>query len=144
MYRHSMNQRDYIHPTTWAPTPGFSHGVSTGGGRLLFISGQVPTTGTGEASIVGVGDFQAQVQQTFDNLQTVLQAAGARFSDVVKMNYFVVGLTPERLRTVREVRNRYLPASERPASTLVGVSMLFDEQVMIEIEAVAELPPIVI
>jgi enamine deaminase RidA (YjgF/YER057c/UK114 family) len=135
-----MKARSYTHPSSWAPTPGFSHGVTTGGGRLLFISGQVPTSGLGESNIIGVGDFELQVRQTFENLKTVLSAAGAAFSDVVKMNYFVVGLTPEKLRIIREIRNHYLPTNQRPASTLVGVAMLFDADAMIEIEAVAELP----
>jgi enamine deaminase RidA (YjgF/YER057c/UK114 family) len=116
--------------------------VTTRGGRLLFVSGQVQVSSAGEGSIVGVSDFPMQVRQVFDNLQTVLSAAGARFSDVVKMNYFVVDLSPEKLQVVRDIRNEYLPSTRRPASTLVGVAMLFDERALIEVEVVAELPSV--
>jgi enamine deaminase RidA (YjgF/YER057c/UK114 family) len=137
-----MSERTYTNPTTWAVPPGFTHGVTTSGGRLLFVSGQVPVSSAGEGSIVGVSDFPMQVRQVFDNLQTVLSAAGARFSDVVKMNYFVVDLSPEKLQVVRDIRNEYLPSTRRPASTLVGVAMLFDERALIEVEVVAELPSV--
>ena len=45
----------------------------------------------------------------------VLRAAGAKFSDVVKMNLYVVGLKPEHVPVIREVRSRYVSAEHPPA-----------------------------
>lgn len=133
-----MSQRRYVHPAGWSATPGYSHAVITSGGPVIALSGQVSQDAAGK--VVGAGDFAAQVRQVFENLGAVLAASGASFQDVVKFNYYVVGLTPERLAVVREVRNRYLPESPRPASTLVGVTALASPDYLIEVEALVELP----
>ena len=75
--------------------------------------------------------------QTFENLKNGLAAAGATFKDVVKSSMFVVGLTPEHVPIIREVRGRYFDAQNPPASTLVGVEKLVHPDWLIEIELVA-------
>ena len=52
-------------------------------GKYLFCSGQGPIDHT-SGEVVGQGDFQSQVSQTYDNLFRVLQAAGATPGDVVR------------------------------------------------------------
>jgi enamine deaminase RidA (YjgF/YER057c/UK114 family) len=52
----------------------------------------------------------------------------------------VVGLQPEHVPILREVRGRYVNAEQPPASPLVGVSALVAADWLIEIEAVAILP----
>ena len=69
-----------------------------------------------------------------------LKAAGASFGDVVKMNLYVVGLRPELVPLLREVRARHVNREGPPASTLVGVSALAGADWLIEIEAVAVVP----
>ena len=66
-----------------------------------------------------------------------LAAAGATFDDVVKITTYVVDYTPEMRSVIGEVRGRYLPAENPPASTLVGVSALAGPEWLIEIEAIA-------
>ena len=53
------------------------------------------------------------------------------------MNLYVVGLKPEFVPLVREVRARYVDRDNPPASTLVGVSALVGADWLIEIEVVA-------
>jgi enamine deaminase RidA (YjgF/YER057c/UK114 family) len=130
-----MNQ--FLNPPTLSPTAGWTHVVSTTGTRTIYISGQVSVNARGE--LVGKGDLQAQTQQTFENLRRALNAAGASFHDVVKTNVYVVGLKPEHVPMLREVRSRYVNAQHPPASTLVGVSALVGAEWLIEIEAVAVL-----
>jgi enamine deaminase RidA (YjgF/YER057c/UK114 family) len=77
------------------------------------------------------------VTQVMENLKTALAAAGASLRDVVKLNYYVVNLNPEKLSTIREVRNKYISAEHPPASTLVGVTALAREEFLIEVEVVA-------
>ncbi|HXN21988.1 MAG TPA: Rid family hydrolase [Candidatus Dormibacteraeota bacterium] len=55
-------------------------------------------------NLVGRGEMHAQAQQVFENLKAALAAAGATFSDVVKLNYYVMDAT--QLPAVREVRDR--------------------------------------
>ena len=103
-------------------------------GDFLFISGVAPLDQDGK--LVGEGDVLAQANQVFDNLEKVLTAAGASFSDIVKVTVF---LTDVRDRTViNPVRQKQF-GSARPASTLIGVSELAIPGMKIEIEAVAGL-----
>ncbi len=85
-------------------------------------------------------DFEAQVVRAFENLATVLSTAGVTFEQVIRFGYFVVALDDHKLRLVRSVRDRFVQGPEPPASTLVGVQRLYLADVLIEIEAVAELP----
>ena len=81
--------------------------------------------------------MKAQTEQAFHNISLALAAVGATFRDVVKTSLFVVGLKPEHVPIIREVRSRYVSAEHPPASTLVGVSALVGPDWLIEIEAVA-------
>ncbi len=128
-------EKQFINPFGNKP-PGYTHVVVvTGPGKTIYISGQVPTNAAGE--IVGKGDLRQQVTQVYENLQTALKAAGATFSDVVKMNTYVVNYKPGDITIIREVRALYLPKENPPASTLAGVQALYHPDVMIEIEAIA-------
>src|SRR5215217_3737580 len=127
--------KQYINPPTLNPTNGFTHVVAATGAKTIYVSGQVSVNE--KAEVVGKGDFRAQVERTFENLKAALTAAGATFKDVVKVTYFVVGLKPEHVPHVREVRAKYLDAANPPASTLVGVEALVVPDWLIEIELVA-------
>jgi enamine deaminase RidA (YjgF/YER057c/UK114 family) len=127
--------KQYINPFSIKP-PGYTHVVVVNGpGKTIYISGQVPVNAAGE--IIGKGDLKQQVTQVYENLQIALKAAGATFSDVVKMNTYVVDYKPADVAIIREVRSRYLPKENPPASTLAGVQALYHPDVMIEIEAIA-------
>lgn len=126
---------DYLNPPQLCPTFGWTHVVSATGGQTIHISGQVGINERGE--VVGRGDLKAQTEQAFHNIELALAAVGATFRDVVKTSLFVVGLKPEHVPIIREVRSRYVWAEHPPASTLVGVSALVGPDWLIEIEAVA-------
>ena len=128
----------FINPPDLNPANGFSHVAVAGGGRTVYVSGQVSVDATGQ--VVGKGDFRAQVERTFQNLGTALTAAGATFDHVVKVTYFVVDLKPEHIPVVREVRAKHLNAARPPASSLVGVAALVVPDWLIEIELIAVVP----
>lgn len=128
-------QTQFLNPPTLCPTIGWTHVVTAAAGKTIYISGQVSVNEKGE--VVGKGDLQAQVEQTFLNLKHALTAAGATFKDVIKSNLYVVGLAPELVPIIREVRGRYFDAKSPPASTLVGVEKLVHPDWLIEIELVA-------
>ena len=125
----------FLNPPTLCPTFGWTHVVTATGGKTVHISGQVSVDERGE--VVGKGDLRKQTQQAFENIKKGLAAAGATFKDVVKTNLYVVGLKPEHVPVIREVRSRYVSAEQPPASTLVGISALVGADWLIEIEAVA-------
>lgn len=120
------------------PANGYSHVVVTQPGRMVFIAGQVAMNKEGK--IVGSGDLKAQVEQALVNLKTALAAAGADFTHVVKMNWYVKNFNSSQLPVIREVRNRYINSKTPPASTLAGVTELFLPEALVEVEAIAVLP----
>ncbi len=130
-----MTELEYIRPAELANSPTYTHVVASRRPRTVYISGQVSIDAAGNS--VGVGDLEAQTDQVMKNLGIALAAAGASFADVVKITTFVVGYTPEQRAVLSEVRGRYLPADNPPASTLVGVSALAGPDWLIEIEATA-------
>ena len=125
----------FIAPPTVHKTTGYTHAVKVSGCQLVYVSGQVAQDLQGNP--VGKDDLKAQAEQVFHNLSEVLKASGGDFKDVVKLNYYVVGLTPERLADVRAVRGKYLTQATPPASTLVGVVALARPEYLLEVEAVA-------
>jgi enamine deaminase RidA (YjgF/YER057c/UK114 family) len=118
-------------PSLYKPN-GYTLVVEATGPRTIYLSGQTPVDRS--ENIVGVGDFRAQVVQVFENLKTALAAAGAKFSDVVKANYYVLDMS--NIGVLREVRAGYL-GSAAPASTLVEVRRLAREEFLVEIEMIA-------
>jgi enamine deaminase RidA (YjgF/YER057c/UK114 family) len=124
---------NFINPETLHHPAGYTHVVEVTAGRPVYIAGQVALDPTG--TLVGPGDIRAQAQQVFDNLQAALQAVGASFEQVVKLNYYLVNAT--QLPVIREVRDRYVNTRQPPASTAVEVRRLVRDDLLIEVEAVA-------
>jgi enamine deaminase RidA (YjgF/YER057c/UK114 family) len=100
---------------------------------MVFVAGQVALDEQG--AVVGAGDMVQQTEQVFKNLSLALAAAGATFSDVVKLNWYL--LDTSALPAMRQVRDRYVDTGNPPASTLVVVKALFRPEFMVEIEATA-------
>lgn len=131
----AMKKR-YLNPKQLFDPRFFTHAVAVeGGGTLVFVSGQVSYDRDGV--VVGKGDLRAQAVQVFASLGHGLKAAGAGWRDVVKMNGYLVGMTPERVNLYREVRARHLDPKAMPASTLVGVERLVHEDLLLEVEVIA-------
>jgi enamine deaminase RidA (YjgF/YER057c/UK114 family) len=128
----------YLSPAGLSTPTGYSHVVAASGGTTVYISGQVAFDAAG--SVVGEGDYRRQAEQVFANLQQALAFVGAEFEHLVKVTYFVVGLTHDVTVMLREVRAGYLSAEHPPASTLVAVAGLVDPRLLIEIEAIAVIP----
>lgn len=120
------------------PAKAFTHALAVEGAqRWVFISGQVAVDAGGQ--VIAPGDLFAQIEATLQNLGHALEAAGASFRDLVKVNIYVVDLDPAELGRIREVRSRYLPQDPPIAITLVGVERLAFPGLRIEIEGVAAL-----
>ncbi len=113
--------------------PRYSQVVRVSSKELIFISGQTALDSSGK--LVGKGDFQAQAEKVFQNLQAALKAEGATFDNVVKLNTYVIDMDKSR-PILQGVRSKHIQ-KEPPASTLVGVTRLADPDYLIEIEAVA-------
>lgn len=115
--------------------PGISDSVRVSAGDLLFVSGAVGFEDDGSAP----GDFARAVELTLRELQRALNAGGAEFADVVRINIYITQLDDERLRVFREVRDRIMDLENPPASSLIGVQSLV-MGATVEIDAIAALP----
>ena len=72
---------------TWQKSRAFSPAVITEGGKVIWIAGH-----TGQKDPAGnslAGDFDAQVRQTFKNIEATLKEAGASVKDIVTMSVFL-------------------------------------------------------
>lgn len=121
-------------PEVPTPRTAYSQAVLAEGSRVLYISGQVPVDREGQ--LVGPGDFRAQTHQVFSNLTAQLQAAGADWSQVVKLTVLMTDIA--NFPILNEVRQEYLQPPF-PAATTAAVSALVSPDWLIEIEATAVL-----
>jgi len=101
-------------------------------GDLLFLSGQASIGADG--SIVGPGDFDAQLAQTFANIQKVLAAAGSDLSKVVKVTIYLTDMA--NFPKIVEARRRWF-TPPYPADTTVEVRALALPDLMVEIDVIA-------
>ena len=127
-----------LNPETVAPPIGsYSHvvRVETDGAAWIHVSGQIALAPDG--TLVGENDLPAQAEQVFENLSRILEASGATFDDVVKIQTYLTTL--DGLQGMRDVRSRYSPG-DPPASTAVRISELLDPGALIEVDVVAVVP----
>ncbi|TMC99128.1 MAG: RidA family protein [Chloroflexi bacterium] len=128
-------EKTFINPGTIAPPlSNYSHAVRVviGDTALINVAGQVPLDPNG--NLVGENDITKQTQFVFEQISTILKAAGGSLSDVVKANIYVTDMS--QYAKVAEVRNRYF-AVNPPGTTFVEVSKLVKEGFMVEIEVQA-------
>jgi enamine deaminase RidA (YjgF/YER057c/UK114 family) len=129
-------RKQYLNPKELFDPRFFTHTVAVAGpAKLVWVSGQVSYDRDGH--VIGAGDMRAQAEQVFRSLSHNLKAAGATWADVVKINGYMVNLNPDDVNIYREVRNRFLDPKKLPASTLVGVTRLVHEDLLLEVEVLA-------
>ena len=116
------------------PDPLAPYAISPGWkvGGLLFLSGQAAIDESG--AIVGAGDFEAQLAQTFANIDRVLAAGGSSRDRIVKVTIYLTDMA--NFPAMVEARKRYF-AAPWPADTIVEVRALALPELMVEIDVIA-------
>lgn len=121
----------------WSPGErAFSQGVIAGEGVTLYITGQVAWDAADK--VVGVGDVEAQTHKTFQNIQTIVEAAGGTLEDLVALTIYF--LDRAHLPAIQEVRRHYIRQPGAPTSTAIQVSGLVIPELLVEITPVAFIP----
>jgi enamine deaminase RidA (YjgF/YER057c/UK114 family) len=128
-----MKERERISTgTKWEPIVGYSRAVRVG--DRIYVTGTTAMDEHGE--IVGVDDAYAQAVQVIKNIESALARLGAGLEHVVRTRMFVTDISrwEEYGRAHGEFFREILPAT-----SMIEVSRLIDERMLIEIEADAEL-----
>src|SRR5262247_2315361 len=116
--------------------PGYSHVVEvTGPGRTVYFAGQLGIDKSGKMG----ANAREQVEIAFENVKAALASVGASFSDIVKLNNYIVDIGTN-IAHYREVRDKYVNTAAPPASTTIGVPQLARPGALFEVEAIAVLP----
>ena len=128
----------FKNPTSVSTPKGYSHlvQIDLGNSKMLILSGQVAFDNKG--NLIGKDDFGKQTEQVFLNIKSIVESAGGTMDNVVKLNYYLLDVG--QIQVLRQIRDRYVNLKTPPASTLVQVSKLFRDDVLIEIEATAIIP----
>jgi len=116
-----------IHPLPWP----YSHGIKIG--NTLFIAGQVALDD--DLKLVGPGDAGAQARQTWTNIKTVVEAAGGKITDIVRVTTYVADIGD--VDAIQEVRREFFPDGDYPTATMVQVAKLGLPGLLLETEALA-------
>ena len=101
-------------------------------GDTLYIAGQVGR----DENLNVIEGTEAQFTQAFENVKKVLDAAGARFDDIVEMVTYHTNM--DDLALFMEVKNRYY-GEQVPTWTGIGVTALAMPGLVVEIKCVAKL-----
>jgi 2-iminobutanoate/2-iminopropanoate deaminase len=101
------------------PVPAGHYSHATRAGNLVCVSGQLPVRpdGTHTSDL----SFEAQAEQTLQNLRTVLEAAGASLRDCIEVTAYLVGV--EHWKNFNAIYTRHF-GDWRPARAVVPVTAL--------------------
>ena len=113
----------------WEDVVGYSRAVRIG--NIIEVAG---TTAMDGDKLVGLGSVYLQTKYIFQKIEKALEEAGASLKDVVRTRMFITDISKweEAGRAHGEMF-----AGIKPASTMVEVSALIDERLLIEIEVTA-------
>ena len=123
-----------FNPPGLAPATRYSHATRSGG--VVFVAGQLGWDESGR--IAEPGDLAAQFARALGNVKLALEAAGSAPDRVLKLMIYVtdVAMYRENLAAITEARTAVF-GNHRPASTLIGVTGLFDLEALVEVDCVA-------
>jgi len=76
--------------TQQAPTPIGIYSQAVRAGQLLYISGQIGMNPETETLVSG--GFEAEARQVFENIQAIVESAGGRLMDVIKLTVYVIDM----------------------------------------------------
>lgn len=123
-----------IQPDGWAPAKGYANGMLSADGHL-FVGGQIGWTADQRFEAF---DFIGQMKQALLNIRTVVEAAGGRPEDIMRLTWYVtdkaeyLAAQGDVGRAYREIMGRHFPAM-----AMVVVSALVEDDAKVEIEATA-------
>ncbi len=128
----SADARDYL-KSERAQSRGFTPGVVTEGGKIVWISGQTGLVDEQGKSMAG--NFEGQARVIFRAIDAVAKRAGGSIKDVVNITVYLTD--PRLIDPLMPIRHEFWPEGNYPASTTITVHSLPAVGMMLEISAVA-------
>ena len=113
-----------------APIGPYNQAVKTG--NTLYISGQIPLKASSMELLNGT--IKEETQLVMENLQSILEASGMTFENVVKSSIFIDDM--KNFGEVNQVYGAYFDNDTAPARETVAVKTL-PKSVRIEISMIA-------
>ncbi|MEV6671843.1 RidA family protein [Streptomyces sp. NPDC051162] len=127
-----------INPGELSPPSGFTHAVTATGGRLVFLAGQTALDGDGR---VVAGGLPEQFARALANLLTALRAAGGAPHHLARVTVHTTDVAAYRAHAAELGRVwRRQAGRDYPAMAVVGVTRLWDETALVELDGIAVLP----
>ncbi len=125
-----------VNPTYLPNTTQYGYSQATvvaPNAKVIYVAGQIGITDGGP------NDFEHQVDRAFENMIAVLEAAGGRIEDVVKITLLIKDYDEQKLKYM-VTKRRQVFGKNPPASTLIPVPRLAFDSLKFEIDAVAVAP----
>jgi enamine deaminase RidA (YjgF/YER057c/UK114 family) len=127
--------RRELNPTDWLLGFNINQGVEvTNGQRVLYLAGQ--TSNGPDGAPLHAGDLVEQFRHAWSNLKDALAAAGMDATNVVRLNMYTTDV-PTFMALAHDIVPIFAADGCRPVGTLLGVTALFQPELMIELEATA-------
>jgi len=124
------DRSNYSSGAPWESIAGYSRAVRVG--NIIEVAGT--TAVDTEGQVVGAGDIGEQTDYIFNKIRNALNDAGSKMSDVIRTRMYLTDIND--WETVARVHGDIF-SDIKPVSTLVEVSGLIDEELLIEIEVSA-------
>lgn len=127
-----IERERYSSGTKWETIVGYSRAVRVG--NRIYVTGTTATND--EGNVVGINDVYAQAIQAIKNIEKALKALGAELHHVVRTRMFVTDIS--RWQEIGRAHGEFF-ADIMPATSMIEVSKLIDPEMLVEIEADAEI-----
>ena len=124
-----------LQPPGWAPPIGYSNGIATGPGRVVFVAGQI---GWDADQVFHSADLAPQFDQALANVLAVLAEAGCGYEDILESTLYVVDLQANT-DTMFKVKDEFIQ-EPYSATTWIGITELAVPGGRAEIKVTARKP----
>ncbi|MBI4444470.1 MAG: RidA family protein [Acidobacteria bacterium] len=127
-----------VNPESLMPPIGFAHACVARGSRIVFLAGQVSSDK--EGNILHRNDLVKQFDLALENMRICIEEAGGTMDQITKLTYYVINVADylAKRKELGVVYRKYF-GRHFPAMTLVGVTGLYNDGALIEIDGFAVL-----